>query len=88
MPDDPILLADLAAPTLDLSFNGIKVENKEDACKRLGRSTDHGDAVVMAWSAGTKQIAPYAFWSAEMGRPRTMQSNRKPVVILRRPRWR
>ena len=35
MPDDPILLADLAAPTLDLSFNGIKVENKEDVCKRL-----------------------------------------------------
>ena len=56
LPDDPVLIADLAAPTLDLSFKGIKVESKEKVCERLGRSTNKGDAVVMAWSYGPKMI--------------------------------
>jgi len=54
LPPSATLTADLTAPTLDMSFNGIKVESKEDVCDRLGRSTDDGDAVVMAWTAGAK----------------------------------
>src|SRR3546814_3250182 len=54
LPPDPMLVADLTAPTFTVPPRGIKVESKEDVCKRLGRSTDRGDAVVMAWSAGLK----------------------------------
>lgn len=52
LPPDPELVADLTAPTFEVGPNGIKAESKEDVCKRLGRSTDKGDAVVMAWMAG------------------------------------
>ena len=55
LPPDPKLMADLTAPTLDMSYNGIKAESKEDVCKRLGRSTDRGDAVIMAFYRGIKQ---------------------------------
>ena len=54
LPSDTVLAADLAAPTLDMEYNGIKVESKEKVCERLGRSTDRGDAVVMAWWKGRK----------------------------------
>lgn len=60
LPPDPILVSDLTAPLWEpVSFKGgmaIKVEDKEDVCERLGRSTDRGDAVVMAWSSGLKQM--------------------------------
>ena len=58
LPPDPMLVADLTAPTFeDVSMAGgmaIKVEPKEAVCTRLGRSTDRGDAVVMAWSGGLR----------------------------------
>lgn len=58
LPPDPMLVADLTAPTWEpVSHKGgmaVKVESKEDVCDRLGRSTDRGDAVVMCWSAGLK----------------------------------
>jgi hypothetical protein len=54
LPDDPLLVADLCAPTFEVTPRGIKAETKEDVCKRLGRSTDRGDAVVMAWQCGEK----------------------------------
>jgi hypothetical protein len=52
LPDDPELLADLAAPTFEVRTGGILIESKEAIRKRLGRSTNKGDAVVMAWSEG------------------------------------
>jgi hypothetical protein len=54
LPPDKVLTADLTAPTLDMEFNGIKIESKEKVCERLGRSTDRGDAVMMAWWKGRK----------------------------------
>lgn len=54
LPQDPILLADLCAPTYDKTPQGIAIESKEKVCARLGRSTDRGDAVVMAWYHGLK----------------------------------
>jgi hypothetical protein len=56
LPPDQVLVADLTAPTWEsVSLAGglaVRVESKEDVCKRLGRSTDRGDAAVMCWSAG------------------------------------
>lgn len=62
LPPDPKLVADLTAPTLDMTYDGIKVESKEDVCDRLGRSTDRGDAVVMAWSRGATMASHYGVW--------------------------
>jgi len=62
LPEDPVLVADLTAPTFEITPNGIKVEKKEDVCDRLGRSTDRGDAVVMAWFMGGKMATHYGVW--------------------------
>lgn len=56
LPPDPELVADLTAPSYKVTPNGIAVESKEDVVKRLGRSTDKGDAVVMAWVDGLKNL--------------------------------
>jgi hypothetical protein len=58
LPPDAQLLADLTAPTFEFGTSGIKVEPKEKVKQRLGRSTDKGDAVVMAWMAGEKNLKP------------------------------
>lgn len=71
LPPDDQLTADLTAPTYDMMAGGkIKVEGKDDIRKRLGRSTDYGDAVVQAFWIDTvpperdqifvPQIIPYA----------------------------
>jgi hypothetical protein len=62
LPDDPALVADLTAPTFEPTPNGIRVESKEKVCERLGRSTDRGDAVVMAWWSGAKMPTHYHEW--------------------------
>lgn len=78
LPDDPALVADLAAPTFEPTPNGIKIEPKEKVCERLGRSTDRGDAVVMAWFSGAKLPSHYHEWQADQ------RVNRKsnPVVNM------
>lgn len=60
LPDDPILIADLTAPRFEVGSRGIKVETKEDVVKRIGRSPDRGDAVVMCWSDGPQGPAARA----------------------------
>ncbi len=83
LPPDPQLTADLTAPTWEpVSKAGgmaVKVESKEDVCARLGRSTDKGDAVVMAWSSGTKQAHLRGGWG-EQGKAR------RRVVVNMGPR--
>lgn len=54
LPPDPQLRSDLAVPTWKLTTRGIQIEAKEDIKKRIGRSTDRGDAVVMALSEGAR----------------------------------
>ena len=51
VPPDPELIADLTAPTWKLTAQGIKIEEKDAIIKRLGRSPDAGDAVVMNYNA-------------------------------------
>ncbi|EYB68853.1 hypothetical protein DEIPH_ctg017orf0231 [Deinococcus phoenicis] len=46
LPPDDELLEDLIAPTWKLTAQGIQIESKDDIRKRLGRSTNVGDAVV------------------------------------------
>jgi len=48
LPPDPELVSDLCAPRWKLTARGIQVESKDEIIKRLGRSPDCGDAVVMA----------------------------------------
>ena len=50
LPPDSELMADLTAPTWFLSTQGIQIEEKAAIKKRLGRSTDAGDAVVMCFN--------------------------------------
>lgn len=48
IPPDPQLAGDLAAPRWFLGKSGIQVEPKDDVKKRLGRSPDRGEAVMLA----------------------------------------
>lgn len=47
LPPDNELFADLTAPKWKMTPSGIQIESKEDIKKRLGRSTDCGDAVAI-----------------------------------------
>lgn len=55
LPPDDALTGDLTSPTWRVMSGGrIQIESKDDIRKRLGRSTDDGDAVVQAfWPEGT-----------------------------------
>lgn len=58
LPDDDLLIGDLAAPKwIDVNAKGIiAVESKKDIKKRIGRSTDSGDGVMMAlWKERTRK---------------------------------
>lgn len=90
LPPSPKLVADLTAPTFDVVPNGIKVEPKQDVCERLGRSTDHGDAVVMAWFEGPRETTAALEWMDERGyrqpgkrMPVLIGSSRKPLSARR-----
>ena len=84
LPPDQILLADLAAPSFWLAkVDGqaaIQVEPKEDVTDRLNRSTDRGDAVVQAWSAGPTYITDGDMWRAKAAEHRPL--GRRPQVIM------
>lgn len=79
LPDDSVLIADLTAPTFEPTPNGIRVETKEKVCDRLGRSTDRGDAVVMAWFEGPKEANSALEWADKLDMKRGL--NRRPQVI-------
>jgi hypothetical protein len=52
MSGNPGVSADLTAPRWKLTARGIQIEDKIEIRKRIGRSPDVGDAIVMAWSTG------------------------------------
>ena len=70
LPDDPELLADLTAPTFEVRTSGILIESKEAIRKRLGRSTNKGDAVVMCLAPGNRAVRRQL--SAHRAPPRTI----------------
>jgi len=60
LPDDDLLIGDLVAPKWNQTSTGkIKVESKDDVKKRIGRSPDSGDAVVMAFAPAEPYEEPY-----------------------------
>jgi hypothetical protein len=64
LPPDDLLTGDLTAPKWRVMAGGrLQVEGKDDIRKRLGRSTDDGDAVVQA------------FWDDD-SRPRVLAAKR------------
>lgn len=53
LPDDDELIGELAAPRWKPTSRGrVLVESKDEIRKRIGRSTDRADAVVMAFAGG------------------------------------
>jgi hypothetical protein len=82
LPDDPTLLADLTAPTFDTTPNGLKLEPKEDVAERIGRSPDRGDATVMAWFEGPKEVTHALEW-ADARQQKAMRGQRPSVVMGR-----
>lgn len=54
LPPDPELAAELSVPMLIPDKRDIQIESKKDIRKRLGKSPDKADAVVMAWEPGDK----------------------------------
>lgn len=79
LPSDTEMVADLCAPTYEVGTNGIKIESKEDVCDRLKRSTDKGDAIVMAWFDGLKQSNIEGGWAG-------MKRRNTPSVVMKKPR--
>jgi len=72
LPPDNELMADLAAVEYEVINRGregqfIKAQSKEDVVKKLGRSTNKGDAVVMSWYAGAKVLSRTRVSSREHG---------------------
>src|ERR1700726_1433546 len=57
LPPDASIKADLAAPHWEMTARGIKIEDKDEIRKRLGRSPDDGDAIVMCLSEGARAAA-------------------------------
>jgi hypothetical protein len=77
LPRDAELVADLCAPRYQIvSPNTLKLESKEDVTKRIGRSPDKGDAVVMAWWEGNKSANVEGGWRK--------RNSALPKVIMRR----
>jgi hypothetical protein len=66
LPDDDMLLGDLSAPQWRITSGGkIAVESKEEIEKRLGRSTDDGDAAVEAfWPRSLPHTPSARQWAA------------------------
>lgn len=61
LPDDRELRSELCAPKFSVRNGRILVESKDDIRKRIGRSTDKADAVIMAWWAAHKNV-PLLLW--------------------------
>lgn len=80
LPDDQKLIADLTAPVFIEDRHVLELEPKAKTTERLGRSTDCGDAVVMAWACGPR----YVEGGIALERFKRFQGGRRPQVIMGR----
>jgi hypothetical protein len=71
-PSDSELKADLASFRWMLKPNGIQIEDKESIKKRIGRSPDRGEAVVMCLEPGNQAIKRQAFGSRNGAAPKAI----------------
>ena len=86
LPPGGRVLGDLTAVTYEVRRGMIHAEPKEHVVKRLGRSTNDGDAIVMAWTAGPIASTDGAAWDSmrnEMSRSMRL-GGRRPVVVVGR----
>jgi hypothetical protein len=83
LPDDRGLLADLTAPRYEVRSNGIEIEPKAKLVKRIGRSPDRGDAVVMSWWAGARMATDWQNWNTKNAGPRVL-TGRSPLTSGRK----
>jgi hypothetical protein len=86
LPPNAKLMADLTAPTFEVTPQGIKAESKEKVCERLGRSTDSGDAVCMSWFEGPRKLTDAMDWMDRsqtrlgfMHKPKLVGTGREPL---------
>lgn len=56
IPNDAVVRSDLAAPQFFMTPRGIQIEEKDEIKKRIGRSPDKGDAIVLSWSEGQEAL--------------------------------
>jgi hypothetical protein len=69
LPPDASIKADLASVRWELTSRGIKLELKAEIRKRLGRSPDDGDAIVMAMAPGARAAANQIMQNRQGARP-------------------
>lgn len=85
LPRDAELAADLCAIRLDpKDLKVIKLEPKEQLVKRIGRSPDKGDAVVISWSVGGKMESHHKVWRDAFAPPKVVHSKRMGQMRSRR----
>ena len=80
LPDDPLLIADLTAPVFIEDRKVLQLEERKKTLERLGRSTDRGDAVVIAWSCGPR----YVQGGIALERYHKYRHGRHPKVVMGR----
>jgi hypothetical protein len=78
-PTDNELISDLTAPQFELTRSGIKITPKEELVKKLGRSPDRGDAVVIAWLFGPRAKTHITEWRPDQ-RVGNIANKRRPKV--------
>lgn len=62
LPPSSQLRTDLRAPRYSIVGGKIKVESKEDIKKRIGRSPDDGDAVLITWHGANQPALIFDVW--------------------------
>jgi len=65
LPRDEQLLADLTAPTYEVTPSGIQITPKKELVKMMGRSPDRGDAVVMCNYKGKTAVTNLEEWRSD-----------------------
>jgi hypothetical protein len=88
LPNDGELFRDLVAPRYKVTPGGIQIEDKQEIIKRIGRSPDRGDAVVMAWSHGPNYATHGDVWRRAMrtivATPKIIRGHQNKKSFLRR----
>lgn len=82
LPDDDELLGDLVSPKMMEPMSGgkLKLESKDDIKERIGRSTDRGDAVVMAC------FTERGTWSDAYGTYKCAKCTRSFILVVNQVR--
>lgn len=84
LPPDDLLTGDLTAPRWKVMSGGrIQIESKDDIRKRIGRSTDDGDAVVQAVWRHTGHGQAFLDYYAQQEAAGTLHVNHTDWAALR-----